>query len=143
MCNAARSVDAFAFQVYMAQKPECETSMVAQLKSGAMPRYIDDLNELGGLSGTDIANIADVSKATVSRWKAGTVRPQPDTQLILSDLRFVVQRLSEYYTAAEIRTWLYARHPQLEGQRAIDLINQNRSEEILRILDRLDSDVYL
>jgi len=127
----------------MAQKPECETSMVAQLKSGAMPRYIDDLNELGGLSGTDIANIADVSKATVSRWKAGTVRPQPDTQLILSDLRFVVQRLSEYYTAAEIRTWLYARHPQLEGQRAIDLINQNRSEEILRILDRLDSDVYL
>ena len=45
--------------------------------------------------------------------------------------------------ADEIRTWLYARHPQLDGKRAIDLINQNRSEEILRILDRLDSDVYL
>ncbi|MCU0510633.1 MAG: hypothetical protein MUC34_20145 [Anaerolineae bacterium] len=108
-------------------------------KSGAMPRYIDDLNEFGGLSGTDI----DVSKATVSRWKSGTVKPQPDTQLVLSDLHFIVQRLTEYYSADEIRTWLYARHPQLDGQRAIDLINQNRSEEILRILDRLDSDVYL
>ena len=41
-------------------------------KSGTMPRYLDELNEFGGLSGTDIANITDVSKATVSRWKSGT-----------------------------------------------------------------------
>lgn len=112
-------------------------------KSSTMPRYIEDLNEFGGLSGTDIANIVDVSKTTVSRWKAGTVKPQPGTQLILSDLHYIVGRLSEYYTADEIRAWLYARHPQLEGERAIDLINRNRSEEILRILDRLDAEVYL
>lgn len=112
-------------------------------KSAAISRYIEELNELGGLSGTDIANIADVSKATVSRWKAGTVKPQPDTQLVLSDLHFIMQRLSEYYSADEIRMWLYARHPQLDGKRAIDLINQNRSEDVLRILDRLDADVYL
>jgi len=110
---------------------------------GAMPRYIEGLNELGGLSGTDIANITDVSKATVSRWKAGTVKPQPGTQLVLSDLYYVVSRLQEYYAADEIRTWLYARHPQLEGARAIDLISENRSEDVLRVLDRLDADVYL
>jgi hypothetical protein len=115
--------------------------MSAQL--GAMPRFIEELNEFGGLSGTDIANIVDVSKATVSRWKAGTVKPQPSTQLVLSDLHFVVGRLREYYSAHEIRTWLYARHPQLNGARAIDLINQNRSEDVLRILDRLDADVFL
>jgi transcriptional regulator with XRE-family HTH domain len=112
-------------------------------KIGAVPRFIDDLNAEGGLSGTDIANIADVSKATVSRWKSGTVKPQPSTQLVLSDLHYVVGRLREYYTASEIRTWLYARHPQLGGARAIDLINQNRSEDVLRVLDRLDADVYL
>jgi hypothetical protein len=112
-------------------------------KSGAMPRYIDDLNEIGGLSGTDIANIADVSKATVSRWKAGSVKPQPNTQLVLSDLHYIVGRLSEYYTPDEIRTWLYALHPQLDGTRAIDLINENRSVDVLRILDRLDADVFL
>jgi hypothetical protein len=111
--------------------------------SGAVPRYIDELNETGGLSGTDIANIVDVSKATVSRWKAGTVKPQPGTQLVLSDLYFVVGRLSEYYTADEIRTWLYARHPQLNGARAIDFINQNKSEDVLRVIDRLDAEVYL
>ena len=112
-------------------------------KAGAVPRFIDDLNEDGGLSGTDIANIANVSKATVSRWKSGVVKPQPSTQLVLSDLHYVVGRLREYYTADEIRTWLYARHPQLGGARAIDLIIQNRSEDVLRLLDRLDADVYL
>ena len=110
---------------------------------GTMSRYIDALHDIGGLTGTDIANIVDVSKATVSRWKAGSVTPQPGTQLVLSDLHFVVSRLREYYTPHEIRTWLYARHPQLAGDRAIDLISKHRSEDVLRVLDRLDADVYL
>jgi hypothetical protein len=58
-----------------------------------MPRYRDELSDVGGLSGTDIANIADLSKATVSRWRAGTARPQPSTQLLLPDLFFVDGRL--------------------------------------------------
>jgi uncharacterized protein (DUF2384 family) len=61
----------------------------------------------------------------------------------LSDLYYIVERLQEYYSADEIRSWLYARHPQLEGQRAIDLIHQAKSIDILRVLDRLDSGVYL
>ena len=60
-----------------------------------------------------------------------------------SDLHYIVGRLREYYNADEIRTWLYARHPQHEGARAIDLINQNKSEDVLCILDRLDAEVYL
>lgn len=116
---------------------------VVSLKSSAMPRYIDELTNGGGLTGTDIANIADVSKATVSRWKSGSVRPQPNTQLVLSDLHYIVGRLSEYYTPEEIRVWLFALHPQLDNARAIDLINDHRSIEVLRILDRLDADVFL
>jgi len=109
----------------------------------AVARYIDDLREVGGLKGTDIANITSVSKATVSRWASGVMKPQPRTQLVLSDLHYVVNRLQEYYSAEEIRTWLYARHPQLGGERAIDLINQGRSEEVLSVLDRLDAEAYL
>ena len=110
---------------------------------GTVARYITELEQVGGLKGTDIANIADVSKATVSRWANGALKPRPRTQLILSDLHYIVGRLQEYYSADEIRIWLYARHPQLEGERAIDLVNQGASERVLNVLDRLDAEVYL
>lgn len=109
----------------------------------AVVRYIDELGRFGGLKGVDIANITEVSKATVSRWKSGDIKPQPRNELVLSDLYYVVGRLQEYYSPEEIRAWLYARHPQLNGERAIDLIHQERTIEVLSILDRLENDVYL
>lgn len=105
--------------------------------------FISGLQEAGGLKGTDIANFTDVSKATVSRWTNGQKKPHAKTQLILSDLHYVVMRLKPYYTPEEIRAWLYARHPQLDGQRAIDLIHADQSEAVLAVLDRLDTDAYL
>ena len=101
------------------------------------------MREDGGLKGVDIANIVDVSTATVSRWSTGRASPHPSTQLMISDLHYMVGRLREYYSSREIRMWLYARHPQLDGARAIDLINDGRSEEVLAILDRLDAGAYL
>jgi transcriptional regulator with XRE-family HTH domain len=110
---------------------------------GTIPRYIDDLNELGGLSVTDVANITGESKATVSRWRLGAAMPQAGTQLVLSDLYYVVSMLQQFYTPGEIRAWLYARHPQLNGARAIELVSESRTEELLRVIDRLDAEVYL
>ncbi len=106
-------------------------------------QFLSGLQEIGGLKGIDIANFTEVSKATVSRWTNGKKKPHPRTQLILSDLHYVVMRLGDYYTPDEIRAWIYARHPQLNGRRAIDLIHEDRSEEVLSILDRLDSDAYI
>ncbi len=106
-------------------------------------RFIGRLQETGGLKGTDIANFAGVSKATVSRWASGRKSPHPRTQLIMSDLSYVVLRLSEYYGREEIRAWLYALHPQLDGERAIDLLHSGRAEEVIAIIDRLDADAYL
>lgn len=106
-------------------------------------RYIRDLEQDGGLTGTDIANFTAVSKSTVHRWANAAMAPKPETQLFLSDLHYIVQRLGEYYSPEEVRTWLYARHPQLDGERAIDVILNDDSERVLAILDRLDADVYL
>lgn len=113
------------------------------IPQGSIARYLNELQDVGGLKGSDIANVMDVSKATVSRWKSGAIKPHPRNELILSDLHYVVGRLREYYSADEIRTWLYARHPQLDGKRAIDLIHQGKSIDVLRVLDRLDAGAYL
>ena len=116
---------------------------MTQATAKPVVQFIARLQQDGGLKGTDIANFTGVSKATVSRWASGRKSPHPRTQLIMSDLSYVVMRLSEYYGHEEVRAWLYARHPQLDGRRAIDLIHDDRTEEVIAILDRLEADVYL
>ena len=78
----------------------------------------------------------------VSRWTAGKALPHPKTQLVISDLRYVVDRLSEFYTPEETRLWLYSKHRLLNGQRAIDLINQGQADEILSVIESLDEGTF-
>ncbi len=113
------------------------------MTSTAIARCISEIVNISGLNGTDIANVTNVSKATVSRWRNGTKHPHPSSERVLSDLIYVVRRLEDYYSNDEIRFWLYARHPQLEGRRAIDLIHDGEVVEVFRVLDRLDADGYL
>lgn len=105
--------------------------------SAAVARMVDDLRQRGALKGSDLANIAQVSQATVSRWASGKAAPHPRTQLVISDLRYVVDRLAEFYTPEETRLWLYARHPLLDGARAIDLIHDGNADRVLSVIDSL------
>lgn len=111
--------------------------------STAVARILADLRSRGGLQGKDIANIVDVSTATVSRWTKGNGSPNLRTQTVIADLRYVVERLSDFYTADETRLWLHSRHPLLNSERAIDLINSDRTEEVLAVIERLDAGAYL
>ena len=104
----------------------------------AMVTVLDDLRVQGGLKGADVANIAAVSPATVSRWTSGKALPHPRTQLVISDLRYVVDRLAEFYTPEETRMWLYSRHRLLDGKRPIDLIQAGASEDVLALIESLD-----
>ena len=109
---------------------------------GAVSKILDDLKQRGGLKGMDVANIASVSPATVSRWVSGNTFPHPKTQLLISDLRYVVERLSEFYSPEETRLWLYSKHRLLNGERAIDLIHDGRADEILAVIESLDAGAY-
>lgn len=111
--------------------------------TSVVARTIEDLRERGGLTGVDVANVTDVSKATVSRWSSGKASPQPKTQLVLSDLRYIVDRLGEFYSPEETRVWLYARNALLDGERAMDLIHEGRSEEVLEAIERLAALAYV
>jgi transcriptional regulator with XRE-family HTH domain len=106
--------------------------------ASAVANLLDDFKQRGGLKGTDVANIAAVSPATVSRWTAGTSSPHPKTQLLISDLRYVVDRLAELYGPEETRVWLYSKHRLLNGERAIDLIHGGRADEVLGVIESLN-----
>ena len=110
--------------------------------ASVVAKIIDDLRERGGLKGTDVANVTSVSPATVSRWTAGKASPHPKTQLLISDLRYVVDRLADIYTPEETRTWLYSKHRLLNGERAIDLIHAGRADEVLVVIESLDEGAF-
>ena len=92
--------------------------------------------------GKDIANIVAVSPATVSRWTGGKATPDLKTQTMIAGLRYVVDRLGDFYTPEETRLWLHASHPMLGGERAIDLIRDGRTEEVLSVIESLDAGAY-
>lgn len=58
--------------------------------------------------------------------------------MAISDLRYVVDRLSEFYTADEARLWLYSKHRLLNGERAIDLIGRGDADKVLAVIESLN-----
>jgi transcriptional regulator with XRE-family HTH domain len=109
----------------------------------ALERVLNHLREDGGLQGRDIANIMAVSPATVSRWSNGKASPDLRSQTVIAELRYVVDRLNDFYTPDETRIWLHTPHQMLGGERAIDLINAGRTQEVLAVIEGLESGAYL
>ena len=109
----------------------------------ATAQTIESIRATGGLKGIDIANMVHVNKATVSRWKSGKAVPGSNIQLVISDLKYVVDSLADFYQPDEIRQWLFSRNKQLDGERAIDLIYDNRTEQVLDVIENLSSLSYL
>jgi transcriptional regulator with XRE-family HTH domain len=110
--------------------------------STAVMKILGTLRDAGGLQGKDIANIVSVSPATVSRWYSGKASPDLRTQTVIAELRYVVDRLAEFYTPDEARLWLHTAHPLLQGKRAIDLINAGQTEEVLAVIEALDAGAF-
>jgi transcriptional regulator with XRE-family HTH domain len=110
--------------------------------ANAVSRILEHLRNDGGLQGKDIANIVAVSPATVSRWSSGKASPDLRTQTVIAELRYVVDRLSDFYTPDETRLWLHTSHPMLNGDRAIDLINAGRTEDVLAVIEALEAGAY-
>ena len=109
----------------------------------AVSRLVDALRIYGGLKGRDIANILGVSPPTVTRWSKGEADPAIDKQTAMTQLRWVAERLSDFYEPDEVRLWLQSPHPQLKNARPYDLIVDGRAPEVLEVIERLDSGVYL
>ena len=117
-------------------------SAVAQ-RTTAISRMVGELRQLGGLRNVDLANIMGVSPPTVHRWSKGQGSPTIEKQQIIAELRWVTERLSDFYEPDEARLWLQTGHPQLNGEKPYDLINEDRTAEVLEIIERLESGVYL
>lgn len=109
----------------------------------AVSRLVNELKAIGGLKGRDLANMLGVSPPTVSRWSKGEADPTIDKQTAMAQLRWVADRLADFYEPDEVRLWLQSPHPQLNGLRPYDLIIDGRTVDVLEVIERLDSGVYI
>jgi uncharacterized protein (DUF2384 family) len=56
----------------------------------------------------------------------------------------LIYRLTEFYPRAHDRhLWLHSPHPQLDGKTAMAVINDGGIDEVIAIIERLESGVYL
>lgn len=104
---------------------------------------LDRIQEHGGISGREVAQLLSTTPQTVSRWRQGRVTPQPQALERLLMLDWLADQLSEVFTPTEARLWLFSPNPRLEGMRPADLIAGEEIEEVLAIIDRLQSAAYI
>ena len=108
----------------------------------AIARKLDSIKQRGGVNAREVAQLLATTPQTVSRWQSGRSSPQPGSLDRLLKLDWIADQLGSVYEPDEARLWLFSPHAELEGRSPADLIADGRTDEVLEIIDRLQSAAY-
>jgi len=108
----------------------------------AVAKRLDSIKERSGITSREVAQLLDTTPQTVSRWQTGRSTPRPQSLDRLLRLEWLADQLGQFYPAEEARLWLFSPHPELGGERPADRIAEDRMDEVLEIIDRLQSAAY-
>jgi uncharacterized protein (DUF2384 family) len=111
--------------------------------SNAVAKRLESIQAHSGISGRDVAQLLDTTPQTVSRWRTGLSAPQPRHLERHLTLEWMVSQLATYYSSDEAKLWLFSPHPLLSGCRPADLIAERRTDEVLQLIDQLDSAAFI
>lgn len=89
-----------------------------------------------------MAQLLDTTPQTVSRWKTGQASPQPRSLERLLALDWLVELLGQLYEPDEARLWLFSPNRDLAGRRPADLLAEDRTPDVLRLVDVLQTGAY-
>jgi len=81
-----------------------------------------------GVTQNDVASVAGVTDRAVRGWGTSEIRPQRYDRL--ADLRDLVILLSDSLTPRGVGQWLHARNRLLDGSRPLDLLHEDKFEEV-------------
>lgn len=111
--------------------------------SSALAKKLDEIQERSGISGREVAQLLATTPQTVSRWHQGRTSPHPASLDRLLKLDWLVDQLAAVYDSGEARLWLFSPHADLAGNTPAQTIAEDRMDEVLAIIDRLQSGAYM
>lgn len=109
---------------------------------GAVAERLAFITTRTGVRDREMAELLGTTAQTVHRWRKDQADPQSTHLKRILDLAFVAEELSELYSPAEARLWLYGRHRMLGGRRPVDLISQGDIDPVLQIIATLKDGAY-
>jgi transcriptional regulator with XRE-family HTH domain len=108
----------------------------------ALAERIESIRQRGGISSREVAQLVGTTPQTVSRWQTGRASPHPKTLERLLFLEWVASQLGQFYDPETARLWLFAHHPLLHGNRPADRIAAGEFDDVLALLDQLQTGTY-
>lgn len=120
-----------------------KTDESAHTTTNAIARRLGAIQDKGALHSVEIANLLGLRPETVSRWNQGKAFPRPDAQRQLLALEYIVDQLSDFYEPREARLWLFSPQRLFAGKTPADLIQQGRTDEVIRAIDQLRDGVFV
>lgn len=81
-----------------------------------------------GITQVDIATATQVSDRAVRGWRTSDIHP--DRYDRLAQLRDLVLLLSDSLTPRGVGQWLHAKNRLLDGQRPVDLLAEDRYDDV-------------
>lgn len=98
-------------------------------------RLVDDV--VPAITQSELAAAVGASERTVQNWTSGRTRPKGETVNRVLDVVHLVKELREVYTDEGIQIWLRSRNRNLGQRRPIDLLAENRVDEVLDEVQRV------
>ena len=109
----------------------------------AVAKRIDSIKQRTRISANSVAEMVGATPQTLSRWATGKNEPQREHLDRLLELDYLTERLSEFFEPEDARLWLFAPHPQLNGERPADLVAKERQKEVLAVIARLQDSAFV
>jgi len=113
------------------------------MNANVIARKLEALQQKGSIRSVDVANVLHIRPETVSRWNQGKAFPQPDAERTLLDLEYVIDQLADIYEPDEARLWLFSRQKLLGGEVPAHMIQQHRTDAVLKVIRQLLEGVFV
>jgi transcriptional regulator with XRE-family HTH domain len=110
---------------------------------GAVAAKLDSIKEKTGIRGRQVADLVGTTPQTVSRWQQGRVDPQPSHLNRLLTLEWLASELSEFYEPGDAKVWLFSRNRLLHGATPAQLIQEDKTDEVLAVIEQLKTGAYV